>query len=224
MKKNILKVEDFEWGDLPQEYVELYKQENLIDKIYQKYYTIKENDIVVDLGADRGSFTYSILDSLPKEVYCVEPVSKTIEYLTKNVSRDNVKIINKSIGYINDHNTITFQTLVTENKIKKINFLKCDCEGGEYSVFTPSNYEYISNCVYNAAGEWHIVPGEEYGGKTVERFIEFRNLYLKPGKFKIFDRFENDMTNSIFNDQVIYDFNNRYYKTFLGQFIFYMWK
>ena len=60
----------------------------------------------------------------------------------------------------------------------------------------------------------------------MEKFIKFRNLYLNSGKYnyKIFDRFNNDLSDIILEDKSVYDFSNYYHGTYLGQFIFYMWK
>lgn len=118
------------------------------------------------------------------------------------------------------------KTLLSSNNIKTIDFLKCDCEGGEYSVFTEENFDFITNNISNISGEWHIVPEQDFGGQTVEKFIKFRNLYLNSGKYnyKIFDRFNNDLSDIILEDKSVYDFSNYYHGTYLGQFIFYMWK
>ena len=45
------------------------------DQCYEKFYKIKEGDIVVDIGASVGPFTYSILHKKPKHVFCLEPTS-----------------------------------------------------------------------------------------------------------------------------------------------------
>jgi hypothetical protein len=43
----------------------------------------------------------------------------------------------------NLYSTTTFEKIVKEYNISKIDFLKFDCEGGEYSIFTKENYEFI---------------------------------------------------------------------------------
>ena len=43
------------------------------DKLYEKFFTVEEGDIVMDFGSSVGPFTYSILDNKPKHVYCIEP-------------------------------------------------------------------------------------------------------------------------------------------------------
>ena len=39
--------------------------------------------------------------------------------------------------------TFTFKEFLDDNNINKIDFLKCDCEGGEYDVFSKSNIEFL---------------------------------------------------------------------------------
>ena len=229
-------VSEFDWGNLSEEYVELFKNENFIHRTYEKHQEVKPNDIVFDVGANYGSFTYSILDKKPKEVYCIEPSNTIIDYLRKNVSHGPVTFINKAISdkeeiksipengvYIYDHegnsySTTTFGKIIKDYNISKIDFLKFDCEGGEYSIFTKDNYEFIRNNVTNFAGEWHINDHEN----AVERFIEFRNLYLNDcSDLHVYERNGKDVTKDIFNDQYLYDFRDWWKPTFLGQFMIY---
>ena len=227
---------EFDWGNLNEEYVQLFTNENFIHRTYEKHQEVKPNDIVFDVGANYGSFTYSILDKKPKEVYCIEPSNTVIDFLRKNVSHGPVIFINKAISdkekikpipengvYIYDHegnlySTTTFEKIIKEYNISKIDFLKFDCEGGEYSIFTKDNYEFIRNNVTNFAGEWHINDHEN----AVERFIEFRNLYLNDySDLHVYERNGKDVTKDIFNDQYLYDFRDWWKPTALGQFMIY---
>ena len=229
-------VPEFDWGNLNKEYVQLFTNENFVYRTYEKHQEVKPNDIVFDVGANYGSFTYSILDKKPKEVYCIEPSNTVIDFLRKNVSHGPVTFINKAISdkeeikpipengvYINDHegnsySTTTFEKIIKKYNICKIDFLKFDCEGGEYSIFTKDNYEFIRNNVTNFAGEWHINDHQN----AVERFIEFRNLYLNDcSDLHVYERNGKDVTKDIFNDQYLYDFRDWWKPTGLGQFMIY---
>jgi FkbM family methyltransferase len=233
---NLSSTTKFDWGNLNEEYIELFKNENLIHRIYEKHKKVKPGDIVFDIGANYGSFTYSILDKKPKKVYCIEPSNTIIDYLIKNVSHGPVTFINKAISdteeiksipekevYIYDHkgslySTTTFEKIIKEHNISKIDFLKFDCEGGEYSIFTKNNYKFIRNNITNFAGEWHINDHHN----AVERFIEFRNLYLTDCvDLHVYERDGKDVTKDIFNDQYLYDFRDWWKDTFLGQFMIY---
>ena len=56
----------------------------------------------------------------------------------------------------------------------KIDFLKTDCEGGEYDVFNDENFEWITKNVNKIVGEWHLNTPEKK-----EKFRKFRDTYLK---------------------------------------------
>ena len=235
MKKPL---DQFDWGNTDQEYIQLFTNENLVFNTYEQHCPVKTGDIVFDIGANCGSFTYSILDKNPKHVYCVEPSNTLIHSLRNNVGDGPVTLINKAIGdencenktiaengvfiYQNDgdvYSTITLKQLIKENNISKIDFLKFDCEGGEYSIFTKENYNFIKNHVVHFAGEWHINDHEN----SIERFIEFRNLYLQDYKeLYVYDRTGKEITQEIFDDEFLYHFREYWKETYIGQFIIYV--
>jgi FkbM family methyltransferase len=229
---------DFDWGNTNPEYAEMFTKENFIERTYEKHFPVKSGDIVFDAGANCGSFTYSILGKNPNHVYCIEPSNTLINSLKKNVGHGPVTFINKAISdveedgkviaesgvyiYENDgdvYPTTTFKNIIEENGITRIDFLKFDCEGGEYSIFTKENYEFIRNNVRHCAGEWHINDHKD----AVERFIEFRNLYLQDhADLHVYERNGKEVTQDIFNDQYLYDFREWWKDTYLGQFILYV--
>lgn len=234
---NLLVPSDFDWGNTNPEYAQMFSKENFIERTYEKHCLIKSGDIVFDAGANCGSFTYSILDKNPRQVYCIEPSNTLIHSLIKNVGHGPVTFINKAISdveednkviaesgvyiYENDGNvypTTTFKKIIEEHKIPKIDFLKFDCEGGEYSIFTRENYDFIINNVGHCAGEWHINDHKD----AVERFIEFRDLYLtKCSDFHVYERSGKEVTEHIFDDNYLYGFREYWKDTYLGQFIIY---
>ena len=235
MKKPL---DQFDWGNTDQEYIQLFTNENLVFNTYEQHCPVKTGDIVFDIGANCGSFTYSILDKNPKHVYCVEPSNTLIHSLRNNVGDGPVTLINKAIGdencenktiaengvfiYQNDgdvYSTITLKQFIKEYNISKIDFLKFDCEGGEYSIFTKENYNFIKNNVIHFAGEWHINDHEN----SIERFIEFRNLYLQDYKeLYVYDRTGKEITQEIFDDEFLYHFREYWKETYIGQFIIYV--
>lgn len=161
-------------------------------KAYERFCEVKEGDVVLDIGASIGPFTYSILDKNPSKVICVEPSFIEHPTLEKNVLRDNVSIVKKALGPIDGKLTLTevfgsngkpieldsirFDTLIKENNIEKIDFLKTDCEGGEYDIFTPENIWWIKDNVDFIVGEWHL----ECSGRSYHKqFREFRDTYLR---------------------------------------------
>ena len=186
----------FYWGEEePHEsFKDFITKETLIDRIYEKVLNIEEGDVVVDIGASIGPFTYSILDKNPKHVYCLEPDNKEYETLLKNVEGEPVtcimagistidkKIENSEYSFVKggDMNTITLRTFFEINNLEKIDFLKTDCEGGEYSIFVEENYDLISK-IRKISGEWHL------GAELKEHFRKFRDEYLiNHKKFEVY--------------------------------------
>ena len=54
------------------------------NNIYEKFFEVEEGDIILDVGASIGPFTYSILHKKPKHVFCVEPSESEFTTLIKN--------------------------------------------------------------------------------------------------------------------------------------------
>ena len=162
----------FDWGNNSQWYMEAAIKEIFEDNTYERFFKVEEGDVVVDLGASLGPFTYKILPNNPKQCYVVEPLSYQVEILHKNVGAENVKIIQ---GAITDKKkieiswdnitesvpTFTFKEFLDENKLDKIDFLKCDCEGGEYDVFQPSNIEFLKT-IPKIVTEFHMRDDDNF--------------------------------------------------------------
>ena len=68
------------------------------DKIYERFFEVEEGDIVFDIGASLGPFTFSILDRKPKHVFCFEPSFEEFKTLVMNTRHGNVTHINKGIS------------------------------------------------------------------------------------------------------------------------------
>ena len=163
-------------------------QEIFEDKLYEKFAEVKEGDTVLDIGASVGPFTYSILHKNPKQVFAIEPSFSEFLTLTKNLGYySNVKLVNKGIfstnsivesdmlfGGESQMEGITFKTLLKENNIEKIDFLKTDCEGGEYDIFTIENFCWLKDNLKSAVGEWHLSTPE-----LKHKFRIFRDVFLR---------------------------------------------
>ena len=160
-------------------------------KIYEQVFTVKKGNIVVDIGASVGPFTYSILDKNPKMVYCLEPSNSEFETITKNLGKNpNVTLINKGITHSNtivnsnfmfgdegEMKGTKFSSFIKDNNIDYIDFIKTDCEGGEYHIFMDENMDFLLNNVGCIVGEWHL--GSDFN--KIE-FRYFRDKYLKQFK------------------------------------------
>ena len=192
-------------------------QEIFIDRCYEKYFEVNEGDLVVDIGASVGPFTYSILNKKPKHVFCLEPSEREIKTLVKNTLGNPVTHINKGIsdknsivksdmmfGGESEMESITFEKLITLYGLEKIDFLKTDCEGGEYYIFTPENLDYIKNNVRKISGEWHLkFPDEK------EKFRNFRD--------NILSQFQNYEVNSVDGIDIKWDLWNEHFIEYYNQ-------
>lgn len=162
-------------------------KETFQDKIYEKFFEVEEGDIVLDVGASVGPFTYSILPKKPKHVFAIEPSENEFITLVKNTKGYPVTPIQKGIsktnGYVEGHHIysennfmegISFKKLIELYDLSKIDFIKTDCEGGEYDIFTEENFDYINKNVKKVSGEWHL------SNQTLKnQFRDFRDLYLR---------------------------------------------
>lgn len=189
----------FDWGHAAENkwFKDTVEKEIFVDNVYQKFFEVEHDDVVFDVGASSGPFTFSIKDKSPSKVYCFEPHSELFKNLTKNVESDNVVCINKAIGPVDGSfetsglfnkdlretaaeinrqkvPSIKFSTFIKENNLEKIDFLKSDCEGGEYDIFNDENLPWIKKNVKKIAGEWHLTTPEQKA-----KFRHFRDTYLR---------------------------------------------
>jgi len=183
-------MENFEWGEMNEWYIETIKGEIFIDNVYEKINKVKEDDIVCDFGASIGPFSFTLKDRKIKHVYCVEPSSELIPTLEKNLKNLPHTIIKKGIGKDNKNldtfiftprgekntnlETISFKNFLDENQIEKIDFLKTDCEGGEYDIFNVENLVWLKENMKFATGEWHL-----HTPHYKDKFREFRDVFLR---------------------------------------------
>jgi hypothetical protein len=211
-----MNLDNFDWGWMNTPEGEYHKEviiyETFETKMYEKFFGVEENDIVLDIGSSIGSFTYSILGKKPKHVYAIEPselefktlVKNTVGYpvtpILKGVSDSNTYVENDEVYGNESHmEGITFQKLINLYNLDKIDFLKTDCEGGEYSIFNNDNFEYIQNNVKKIVGEWHLSTPE-----LNDKFINFRDKYLT--KFTNYEVYSVDGVNikwDLFNEHFI---------------------
>jgi FkbM family methyltransferase len=187
-----MNVDNFNWGKTNQWYRDFIGNEIFNERIYEKFFSVEEGDVVFDAGASIGIFGYSILNKKPSVIYCLEPSSDGMDTCKINIPDEVGVFLNYGIsnidGNINlpdvyeDGKTISgdifkvskFSTIVKENGIEKIDFLKTDCEGGEYDIFNIENLIWLKQNMSKAVGEWHLQTPEEK-----QKFREFRDVFLR---------------------------------------------
>ena len=183
--------ENFNWSNLSYEDIVTIEREVVHEKVYRFWNDVKENDIVLDIGASVGAYAISILDQKPKKVYCVEPSENLLGVLSENCSKKTSSYSQNQLicinhGIVDDQNDqinifggenkfipITFKNMIERYSIDHVNYMKVDCEGGEYSIFKDENMEFLKNKVDFIAMEMHL----NYSG-CIEKFKEFRDKYL----------------------------------------------
>lgn len=162
-----------------------------------KNYEISENDTVIDIGAHIGVFSlYAGQYAKNVTVYSFEPNADNYQMLIKNINANHLSNIrpsnfavnstnkmekmyldnsNDSHGFYSKNNThytivncINLQKVIEKNKIKRINFLKMDCEGSEYKILyslPEKTFKIIDKMVF----EFHI----KNSGHDPEKLIKF---------------------------------------------------
>lgn len=207
--------EDFDWGEREPHpnFRETIMKEIVTDNIYEKFFFVEEGDTVVDIGASIGPFAYSILHKNPKKVFCIEPSEELFPTLQKNMKNGPAECINRGISKYDGEEaeseyifgqesqkmkTISIEGLMDAYGLDKIDFLKTDCEGGEYDIFTLENEEMITEKVGKIVGEWHL------GTPLLkEKFREFRNVYLLDSDYRVFSVDGVDIKWDIWSDRFI---------------------
>ncbi len=218
---------EWQWGEIGK--LEWFKnsiiQEIFDHNIYEKHFSVNEGDIVLDVGASIGPFVYKILERNPSKVYCFEPHKGLFETLKHNLrGNDNVVLINKGITSVDSNYTtrglfditatetwekentadgIRFDTFIKQNNIEKIDFLKSDCEGGEYDIFSEENLPWVIKNVKKVVGEWHL--SNDY---LKNKFREFRDNVLirfDKSKIKAYECVtEHDISELIWDERIFY--------------------
>ena len=136
----------------------------ILDRYTPKFLTIKNGDVVVDIGAHIGDFSIFASLNSAKNIFSYEPDPNTFKLLKQNINSNNIKnikYINLAVSdkngecnfYINKIDggssffrttdspknikvkSITLADIFTQNKISTIDFLKIDCEGSEGLIF-----------------------------------------------------------------------------------------
>lgn len=155
------------------------------NNIYERFFQIEPDKVVVDVGAHIGVFAKKAVEKGAR-VYAIEPSPMFLKDLKKieglNVSEVAISSQEGESRIEEDGNpneigeggtvikTTTFPKFVADNNIEHIDFLKLDCEGGEYDIFTPEGIKWVAKNVTKVAGELHIVTKERR--KLVPKIVE----------------------------------------------------
>ena len=214
-----MKKRKFNWGSDTSGFRSIVEDEIFKDNCYEAVYPVKEGDVVLDIGASLGPFTWNVADRASK-VVALEPSAKCLPLLEEN-TKDflNVFVEPQALGkwdgnlnvdklgdfekgnnyHSNDVPCITLKSLCKKYALDKIDFIKTDCEGGEYNLFTDENMPFLLNKVRNIVGEFHMNEHDCVNGKVEFRY--FRDKYLKQfPNYKIYSVDNKDITWQLFKD------------------------
>lgn len=145
----------FDWGPL---------DKNNYTSDYQRHFKVEKDNIVVDVGADVGSFANIALKEYPKRIFCFEKDRALFPVLSKNTKNNfNIIPINREIK---------FNEFIKSYDIKEIDFLKINSDQiGD--ILEKDNFEWIKINVKKIVIKWNI---SNENRKIL--FKEFRDNYL----------------------------------------------
>lgn len=147
-------------------------------------FEIKNNDVVIDIGAHIGLFAlFSFQFCKNGKIYCFEPVKENFDLLKANLELNNIRnvvavnaAVSASTGtvtvYLNEDEaghsmyvtgskqiqvkSFSLQDIFDSNKLERCNFLKIDCEGEEYEIINSLPDSYFDK-INKICIEYHFV-------------------------------------------------------------------
>jgi FkbM family methyltransferase len=170
-------------------------------KVYHNdFVNVEENDVVIDIGFNYGLFSMISLKNNPSKIIAFEPNPKLVSNYQKFFNNEKIELYQKAVSNrtgiiifnenndpgmstllsdINTHNInatyevelINFYQFLQENNINQIDYLKVDCEGGEYDIFDSIPNEYLTNQVKKIALEFHHKFEDEKVQKLYNKII-----------------------------------------------------
>lgn len=174
---------DFKNAYIPDILTEIYK-----NRVYSSYLENKDDNVILDIGANVGLFSYYAKD-FAKQIYAFEPAAEHFDVLTHMVAYNklnNVIPIKQAISHENGeatfyhsanttmfslkpevHNveeketvtTVTFDRIFDELELDHVDFVKIDIEGAEGAVLGSEGFDKVADKIDTIMGEWHTWSG-----------------------------------------------------------------
>jgi FkbM family methyltransferase len=172
--------------------------------VREDYGRVDPGSTVVDIGANIGVFSLFAIHCQAKKVYAYEPNSKSFQCLVQNIQKNNLKDVvvphrvavtskpGASVKFpimssmynaiITDDSCSEYEIVETTSlksiidSARRIDFLKLDCEGGEYDILLNSNQE-VFTYIASIRMEYH--SGLTDGVKARLQEAGYRQSYLR---------------------------------------------
>lgn len=111
----------------------LVLKEVVLDEEYEQELKIEPEDkVIVDIGAGFGDFAILAAKKYPwTKIFAIEPDPFYFRLLRENIKRNRIGNIFPFAKFVFSLEDI----FVLDERIKKIDFLKMDCEGCEFALF-----------------------------------------------------------------------------------------
>lgn len=141
-------------------------------------YVASEAKYILDLGANRGSFS-AMMTPKAKKIICVEPQKKYHPLIDHNMSINNFKnyqiescLIGEGMFEL-EGGTLTISAVLKKHDLSEIDFVKMDIEGGEFLAF--KDHEWLDR-VKAIAMEVHQTHGDVNEILNVLRYKNFTTI------------------------------------------------
>lgn len=159
----------------------------LMEEYQRPGFEIKNDDIVIDIGAHIGLFAlYSAQFCKIGKIFCYESIRENFDLLLSNVLLNqitNIFPINAAVSADNTTVSIylsedqaghsmhimgakkvevmatSLKEIFDSNKIEKCDFLKIDCEGAEYSIMNALHAQYYDK-IEKICMEYHLLDNK----------------------------------------------------------------
>lgn len=142
-------------------------KEVVIDRQYEWVRRIRNGDVVIDVGAGIGDFDITA-DQAGAEVYAYDIDSERIRLLKRNICLNHTKKVRAGVKEVK-----SIDELMEENKLNRCDFLKIDCEGAEYPIFTKTTDKTFKKIGFMAM-EAHLFTSkmQKSYDKLIRRFLK----------------------------------------------------
>jgi FkbM family methyltransferase len=178
----------------------------LVEDYEGSEFNINNEDIIIDIGAHIGLFSLFVSQYCKNgKIFSYEPIEKNFNILKENIELNKIKNIihfnsavsnqsNKLKIFIDSDdsahsifesdrdfievNSTTIKSIFDENKIKKCNLLKLDCEGAEYQIIESIPKEYFLK-IDKMIIEYHIANENPELYKKLIRNLKDNSFKIK---------------------------------------------